>query len=142
MIVYLTDKSAWEQLRYSEAARQKFAKLTAGWQIAVCGLIVAELLYSARTPAEFLRQRAEYDTLRVLDTGPDCERRALDVLQALALRGQHRGVSLPDLWIAATAELRGATVLHYDSDYERIAEITGQPHEWIVPRGEGHGRSE
>jgi predicted nucleic acid-binding protein len=42
---------------------------------------------------------------------------------------------LPDLIIAATAEQHGATVLHYDADYERIAEITGQPTEWIVERG-------
>jgi Pyruvate/2-oxoacid:ferredoxin oxidoreductase gamma subunit len=30
-------------------------------------------------------------------------------------------------------------VLHYDSDFERISSVTGQPHEWIVPRGSGHG---
>jgi predicted nucleic acid-binding protein len=135
VISFLTDKSAWEQLRYSEAARLKFAKLVAAGHVAVCTIIVGELLYSARTAEDFLPQRAEYDTLHWMDTGPDCERRALDVMQALALRGQHRGVSLPDLLIAATAEMRGATLLHYDSDFERIAEVTGQPHEWIVPRG-------
>jgi hypothetical protein len=26
-------------------------------------------------------------------------------------------------------------VLHYDADFELVAEITGQEHEWIVPRG-------
>jgi len=139
VIVYLTDKSAWEQLRYSEAARQRFAKLQGGWQIAVCTVIAAELLYSARNHDEFLAQRADYETLRWLDTGPEVQRRVLDVMQSLARLGQHRGVSLPDLFVAATAELGGATVLHYDRDFERIAEVTGQPHEWIVPRGDGHG---
>lgn len=38
-----------------------------------------------------------------------------------------------------TARAASAVVLHYDSDYERIAEVTGQPQEWIVPRGTGHG---
>ena len=28
------------------------------------------------------------------------------------------------------------TVLHYDQDFDLIAECTGQPTEWIVPRGE------
>jgi predicted nucleic acid-binding protein len=37
--------------------------------------------------------------------------------------------------IAATAELSGATVLHYDIDYDRIAAITGQSTEWIAPAG-------
>ncbi len=35
----------------------------------------------------------------------------------------------------ASAELAGATVLHYDADYDRIAAITGQPTEWVAPRG-------
>jgi hypothetical protein len=26
-------------------------------------------------------------------------------------------------------------VLHYDSDYDLIAKITGQPARWVVPRG-------
>ena len=43
-----------------------------------------------------------------------------------------------DLLVAATAEAHWATVLHYDSDIEPIADDTGQPHEWIVPRGRGH----
>jgi len=27
------------------------------------------------------------------------------------------------------------TLLHYDPDFELIASVTGQRHEWIVPRG-------
>jgi hypothetical protein len=27
------------------------------------------------------------------------------------------------------------TVLHYDSDYDVIAAVTGQPMQWVVPRG-------
>ena len=37
--------------------------------------------------------------------------------------------------IAATAERYGATVLHYDADFDVIAEVTGQPVRWVVPRG-------
>jgi predicted nucleic acid-binding protein len=48
---------------------------------------------------------------------------------------QHRHFRLPDLIIAATAEEHGATVLHYDADYDRIAAVTGQPAEWVAPRG-------
>ena len=46
-----------------------------------------------------------------------------------------RHFRLPDLIIAAAAELSGATVLHYDADFDRIAEITGQAMEWIAPNG-------
>lgn len=59
-------------------------------------------------------------------------------MSALARRGQHR-TPIPDLMLAAIARAASAVILHYDSDYERIADATGQPHEWIVPRGSGHG---
>ncbi|MGY0063839.1 hypothetical protein ACWY4P_46490 [Streptomyces sp. LZ34] len=36
---------------------------------------------------------------------------------------------------AATAELSGLTLLYYDADFETIAKVTGQPHQWIAPRG-------
>ena len=62
--------------------------------------------------------------------------RAMDVQQLLARRGQHR-LPLPDLMIAATAEMHDATVLHYDHDYDLIAAVTGQPTRWVVPRGTG-----
>ena len=65
--------------------------------------------------------------------------RALEVHAALADRGMHRHFSLPDLFIAATAELAGATVLHYDSDYDRIAAVPGQDREGPL-RGSPDGR--
>ena len=58
---------------------------------------------------------------------PAIEDRAVDVLTLLADRGQHRAPSIPDLIIAATAELAGLTVLHLDKDFEVIAQVTGQP---------------
>lgn len=36
-------------------------------------------------------------------------------------------MSIPDLIIAAAAELAGLTVLHLDKDFELIADVTGQP---------------
>jgi hypothetical protein len=38
-----------------------------------------------------------------------------------------------DLVVAAVASHHGATLLHYDRDFDAIAEITGQPTEWVVP---------
>ena len=58
----------------------------------------------------------------------------LDVQEQLARQGglHHRSVKVPDLVIAACAEAAGATLWHYDEDYDRIAEVTGQPAEWIA----------
>lgn len=46
-----------------------------------------------------------------------------------------RAVGIPDLLIAAVAERHRVTVLHYDADFEHVAALTGQPVEWVVPRG-------
>ena len=61
----------------------------------------------------------EYFTPAIFD-------RAIEVQAVLAARGQPRAPSLPDLLIAAVAELAQLTVLHVDKDFELIAEVTGQ----------------
>ena len=58
---------------------------------------------------------------------PAIEARAIEIQRLLADRGQHRAPSIPDLLIAATAELSRLTVLHVDKDFDLIAAITGQP---------------
>ena len=58
---------------------------------------------------------------------PAVEDRAVDIQMLLADRGHHRAPSVPDILIAATAELVNLVVLHHAKDYELIAEITGQP---------------
>jgi predicted nucleic acid-binding protein len=60
---------------------------------------------------------------------PTIEDRAVELQLVLAERGLHRAPSIPDLLIAATAELADLTVLHLDKDFELIAELTGQPTE-------------
>ncbi len=57
---------------------------------------------------------------------PAIEDRALEVQLLLADKGMHRAPSIPDLMIAATAELTGLVVLHIDKDFDLIAAITGQ----------------
>lgn len=61
--------------------------------------------------------------------------RALEVQGELASQGLHRTVKIGDLVIAATAEHARLVVLHYDHDFDRIASVTEQPMEWVVPAG-------
>ena len=138
-MIYLVDKSAWEQLRHSEAARERFAHLAEANEVATCPVIAAELLFSAKNHQQLRAHRAQLERVLWVDTSDDAAHGMLGVQQTLATRGHHRSVGIADLLIASTAEAHWATLLHYDSDFERIAELTGQPHEWIVPRGEGHG---
>jgi predicted nucleic acid-binding protein len=77
-----------------------------------------------------LRRAARMPSLSLMPVEyltPAIEDRALEVQCVLADRGQRRAPSIPDLLIAATAELCGLTVLHIDKDFELIADVTGQP---------------
>jgi predicted nucleic acid-binding protein len=75
------------------------------------------------------------DGQRWIDVTTAAMDQALAVHRKLAATSQRRNFHLPDLIIAATAELNGATVLHYDADFDRIAAITGQPTEWVASQG-------
>jgi predicted nucleic acid-binding protein len=134
----LTDKSAWEQARYDQRGRLRLHELREAGQLAVCVVSMAELLYLARNADDLSRLRLDLSSLPYLPMTATAEQHLVEVMAALALRGQHR-TPIPDLMLAAIARAQSAVVLHYDSDYERIAEVTGQPQEWIVPRGSGHG---
>jgi predicted nucleic acid-binding protein len=135
----LIDKSAWEQRTHSDFARQRIDRLATAGRAATCLPVALEQLYSARNREDFAKRRASLDLLVWLPMTAAVEEEAIDLLSRLARKGQHR-MPLPDIMIAATALVHEATLLHYDADFERIAAVTGLAHEWILPRGTGHGR--
>ena len=47
----------------------------------------------------------------------------------------HRHARVGDCIIAASAMQAGISVLHYDRDFERIAEVVGLEAEWVAPAG-------
>ena len=100
-------------------------------------MVRLELLWSARDSLHFASIRGNLEALREAPMGERVWRRATDVFELLAERGplHHRQVGIPDLLIAAAAELAELPVLHYDRDFELIAEVTGQPLRAIAPLG-------
>jgi predicted nucleic acid-binding protein len=135
-VSYLLDKSAWTQAPHSTYVARRIADLIRRGDLALCTVTVLEILYSARNAEEYDRDAARLSSLRWV--GLSAPRAAADVQRELAQRGWHR-TPIPDVVIAATAAEHDLTVLHYDSDYERLAETAKIAHEWIIPRGEGHG---
>lgn len=135
---YLVDKSVWARLTHEPVRAALMPHIDRGL-VGTCPIIDLEILYSARNGPEhghFRAQRAAFDYFPMTD---EIAQRAVEVQGLLADRAQHRSVSIPDLLVAATAERYALTVLHYDGDYDRIAKITGQAAEWIVPRGSADG---
>ena len=131
---YLADKSVLVRMRHNEVAARLAPLIEAG-AIASCAIVDLEVLFSARNAEEHSaiarRRSIAYPSVPIEES---TLRRAIEVQGLLAVSGRHR-VPIPDLIIAATAEQAGLTVLHYDHDFDVIAEATKQPMEWVVPRG-------
>ena len=128
MTTWLIDKSALVRLAASPDAAEWAARIERG-VIRVTTVTRMEVGYWARSDPD-LRAGLRQPPLAAMPVEyltPAIEDRAVEVLALLADRGQHRAPSIPDLLIAATAELAGLTVLHHDEDFEIIADITGQP---------------
>jgi predicted nucleic acid-binding protein len=132
---FLADKSALARLETQAAVRKAIDPLLVNGEIATCGIVELELLYSASSPSNYRKVAESLATIPQIPIEEAVVRRALEVQAMLAERSQHRGASLPDLLIAACAEKAELTVLHYDRDFERIAKLTGQATQWVVPRG-------
>ncbi|MGW0583149.1 PIN domain-containing protein [Streptomyces sp. NPDC002920] len=131
---YLIDKSALA--RYPKpAVRAVIDPLHNAGLLAVCGAVELEILHSARSKADAERIRDEMRGFDWLPTPDEAWDRALAVQTQLISVGNWKALSVSDLVIAATAERHGATVLHYDGDYDMIASVTGQPTHWVVPAG-------
>jgi predicted nucleic acid-binding protein len=129
---WLVDKSALVRLGASPDATEWASRIERGL-VRITTVTRLEVGYSARTGADLragLRQ-PPVSAMPVEYLTPAIEDRAVEVLTLLADRGQHRAPSVPDLIIAATAELAGLTVLHCDKDFDLIASVTGQPAEWL-----------
>ena len=133
--IYLADKSALTRSDTRPQVRDVVEPLLVAGRIATCGIVDLELLYSAPNPATYTELAAALRAMpRVVVTEAVVDR-ALAVQAQLAAMSHHRSVPLPDLLIAACAEAAALTVLHYDADYDRIASLTGQAVQWVVPRG-------
>ncbi|MEI2816832.1 MAG: PIN domain-containing protein [Microthrixaceae bacterium] len=132
--LHLADKSALEQRRHSAEARLVLETLLVENLLASCHVVALEVLYSARNLRDYEMLQRDIAAIRWIPVSEPVMDRTMEVQYLLAKRGQHR-IPLPDLMIAAAAEAVDAVLLHYDSDFDRIAAVTGQATKWIVPRG-------
>ena len=128
MTDWLIDKSALVRLGNATEG-PTWADRVARGLVRVSTVTRLEIGYSARTGDELRAglRRPPLASMPVEYLTPAIEDRAVEVQQLLADRGHHRGPAVPDLLIAATAELAGLAVLHLDKDFELIADVTGQP---------------
>jgi predicted nucleic acid-binding protein len=135
----LLDNSAWVRLNapaLPHARTSELADALEAGQLATCLPFLLEAGSSARDARDHDRLLDELLALPHFALDEAAERRALDAQRQLARIGHHR---LPpvDLLVAALADRHGLGVLHYDHDYDLLAERTDLSFEsvWLAPRG-------
>jgi predicted nucleic acid-binding protein len=106
----LVDKSAF--VRGAEAEGE----------LCLCAVTRMELLYSARSSADYERIGASLGEFRDLRMDAETFAAAASAQRDLADSGRHR-VPIPDLLIAACAQQHGADVLHVDRHFDVLADV-------------------
>ena len=124
---FVVDTSTWSRIRKlrAELAQQLLTAITDG-RVFITPIVRLEILYSARTAAEFAQVDAELSTVRMLRNDRAAADAAMSAQRDLAERGAdgyHR-LPLADVLIAAAAaDQGGLAVLHKDAHFDRLAEV-------------------
>jgi len=132
-LTHLVDSSVLTRLG-RDAVRQAVEPQAEVGRLARASISDLEIGFSARDAGEWDRLVGALAVFTEVETTAENVRRARQVQRLLAAKHQ-RGRKVPDLLIAAAAEARDLTVLHYDADFDLIAGVTGQRCEWVVPAG-------
>ena len=131
---YVADTSALARLGHHVAVRESLLPLMREGRVGCAEPTWLEIGLTARNRHDHAALGRALGALHRIHVLPADFERAWEVQAELAAIGQHRGVALPDLLIAACAERLGLTVIHCDADFDLIAEVTGQPTVWAVAR--------
>ena len=132
-LTHLVDTSVLKRLS-TQAVRDVIEPLADSGRLARTTISDLEVGYSARNSREWDDLLAALDVFAMIETTAQHFDRAKQVQRLLAARSQ-RGRKIPDLLIAAAAEAERLTVLHYDQDFDMIAEVTGQRCQWVAVAG-------
>jgi predicted nucleic acid-binding protein len=118
------------------AVADKLAEIIELGLVATTAVLDAQALYSARSSTEYEQlwrdRELAYEYLPIND---DHWHTALGVQRRLAQTGQHRAVGISDLLTAAIAAEHGIVIIHYDADFDTVADVLDFEHHWVAPRG-------
>jgi hypothetical protein len=137
--VLLLDNSAWSRIiagGLSEEVDVAVAAWIEAGELATCLPFRLEDGYSAISQADHAKKLEQLGYMQAVEITSGVERSAMRAQSELAAVGHHR---LPpiDVMIAACAHEAGAGVLHYDGDYDILAQRTSLEFGsvWLAPAG-------
>ena len=120
---FIVNTSAW--WRFSSLPNQLIDKTIVDDRLWITPIVRMEILYSARTSAEYIALEMELDGFRILRNDRAVTDAAMSALGELAQRsdGYHRMPLTDTLIAAAAAEHGGIAVLHRDTPFDKLAEV-------------------
>jgi predicted nucleic acid-binding protein len=131
----LIDTSAFARAHHP-GVRQPWQEALRGDRLRMSPAVRMEILFAARDGKEFDALAEQLSALRPAPLTSAVLRAAEDGMRALAHRsaGSQR-VPLVDYLLAAAAQEMGAAVIHYDRDYDTLAEVMEFDSVWLAPAG-------
>lgn len=131
----VVDNSAWSRADRPEI-REDWNRALQADRLCISPIARLEILYSARNGQVFDGLAAELSTLRTAPLTATVIRAAEDAMRTLAHRtaGAQR-LPLVDYLLAAATQHTASAVLHYDHDFDTLAQIMGFDSVWIAPPG-------
>jgi predicted nucleic acid-binding protein len=137
MILYLLDTSALIRLHQHSNLIDKWRDPIQAGALSICPVTELEVLITAKNSDHRHEIIGSMDEYYISVFMPDrVYERAAEVQEMLTAKGQHRSAGPVDLLVAATAELTGRTLVHYDKDFEVVAQFTKQPTQWLTKPGD------
>ncbi len=133
----LFDTGVWTWVRdrrYPQLAVWFNAQVAAG-RVLVCDIVVMELVRLTPNETRAREVTTRLDAFQSIPMPATLWTRARELQLLLAPDGNHRRVPPVDLLIGAAAEAAGVPLVHYDRDYERLANISQIEHQWLLPDG-------
>lgn len=123
-MTYLADTSMVVRLRRGSDLDPRWIDAVTAGLVGVCPVVEAELMRATASRSDCDQLRGHLRTLFGWHPMPDDAWRFVERVQDhLVDRGQHKGPSVVDLLVAATADAWGLTVLHVDADFDAIARV-------------------
>jgi predicted nucleic acid-binding protein len=135
------DNSAWARTldgRVTGSARKHFEHALASGELWTCPPALLEMRFSGRDTAGFQLTARRLSALPYASLTAAAADAAVQAQEELAVApGVSHRVKPVDLLIAAVAASEGLGVLHYDGDYDTIAEHTSLRFAsvWVAPKG-------
>ena len=134
-LALVIDTSAWSRVHHPRV-REPWMRALLSDRLRISPVVRLEILLSAREGPVFDDLAEELSALRTAPLTAAVLRTAEHAMRALAHRsaGAQR-LPIVDYLVGAAAQETGAAVLHYDRDYDTLAEIMDFESVWLAPPG-------